>query len=80
MTMKDNATYQIIKLLADAPESQVAPTVLEIFQNWANNPPTADKIVEVRNYLSYSSLASDFVISTLNALEAIKRKEEREAI
>lgn len=80
MTMKDNATYQIIKLLAEAPESQVAPTALELFQKWVNNPPTADQIVEVRNYLAYNSLASDFVISTLNALEAVKRKEEREAI
>ena len=78
--MKDDAVYQVIKLLAEAPEGQVAPSALEMFQKWVNDPPTADRIVEVRNYLSYNALASDFVISTLNALEAIKRKSEREAI
>lgn len=68
--IKSDPAMAILKLLAEAPEDQLAPSVLDTFQKLygRNKRPTLEELNSIRDYLSNNALSSDFVISTLDAL------------
>lgn len=70
MSNQNDPVMTLLKLLAEAPEDQLAPSVLDTFQKMygRNKRPTVEELNDIRTYLSNNALSSDFVVSTLDAL------------
>lgn len=63
------------RTLAAAPASQASESLRAKFAAWATSPPGLAELVETRNEAAYCSLASDFVVTVLNALIDMRYRE-----
>lgn len=66
---------QLWRTLADAPASQASASLRAKFALWAVTPPDMDELVATREKAVYCSLASDFVVTVLNALIDMRYRE-----
>lgn len=57
----------ISELLLTAPDEHLDPQMKPLIEKW-DDPPTSLQILEVLDHCVYSSLASGFVVSTLQTL------------
>jgi len=55
---------ELAKLLLEAPDSQLDAKMKPLIEKWSN-PPTPIQILEVLDYCIHGSLASGFMVATL---------------
>lgn len=66
---------EIYNLLRTAPAEQISPVAIEWMSDW-NEETTALEVLKVTDDIVHSSLGSDFVVSVLETILAMKMKKE----
>lgn len=65
----------LLELLCEAPESQLDASMVTLMRSWEGTP-TSLQILEVLDQCTYGALASDFVLSVLDAMLNLRLEEE----